>query len=394
MSIEWFDYDNHLTWEVKKALDNNWKIDSDEARFMADIIDKYWRWNIKIKKSELIKLWKEFWYNYSKLSKIWPSLERRIKERVNVVKSTKNELLNVKKSNLKNNDSISNNDFIKKLEKQFPSIDNIENFINSLKKLKNTREIVSRKISESERNNYSDNTLVTISYYWKNRDKVRVSDLRWILKSINFTLDIDKKWVEESVDWKVNYKAIKKAVDQKMSKEKITWLTNILANSVKYVWQTETNAYLRKEIRKHTWLDIRSQAWCAAFVKMILIKSGYKNYSDKMNNTALSAFWITKTWWHIWISAWWGRFIDWNSWASVDRVTKDSVYRWYRSKGFIWWILPQDIWDKSKVNYWKSNIPPGAIIVFARWKNVVQKAKYTKLYLQWKVSKDVFNKYT
>ena len=322
------------------------------------------------RKNQRVKIYN--WY------KIWPTITES----------------NLEKRESDNKEPKNNKELLKKLEKDFPSIDNISSLIVSLKKLKSTRDIVNRKIDEAKRNNYSDDTLITISYYWKRRDKVRVSDLKGILKAINFTLDTDQRWIDTAKDWKIDNKSIKDYVTKRLSKENITWLAEIYANAVKYVWSTEANRYLQKEIKKYTWLDIKNQAWCAAFVKMILIKSWHAEDSKKMNNAALSAFWITKAWWHIWISAGWWKFIDWNSWRNTDRVTSDSIYRSYRKKGYIWWILPEDLWNRDKVHFSNTNVPPWAIIVFARWSNVEQKAKYTKLYLQWKINRKTFNRYT
>jgi hypothetical protein len=95
-----------------------------------------------------------------------------------------------------------------------------------------------------------------------------------------------------------------------------------------------------------------------------------------MDNTALSALWFPyETWWHIWIYVWSWRFIDWNSWRNTDRVTKDSIYRKYRKEWFIWRIKPEDIWNKSKVNF---DLPPQiwSIMVFARWSDYKVKVRH------------------
>jgi hypothetical protein len=82
-----------------------------------------------------------------------------------------------------------------------------------------------------------------------------------------------------------------------------------------------------------------------------------------MDNTALSALWISQTLYHIGIYMGWKKFIDWNSWTNTNKV----FYSKYRKKWFVWWVMPYEIWDKSKVKVWKPI--PWAIVVFARWLN-------------------------
>ncbi|MDQ7022447.1 MAG: hypothetical protein Q9M97_02785 [Candidatus Gracilibacteria bacterium] len=98
-----FDQDNHLTGEVKKSLADDQKISPEEANFIAKIIDKHGgRGNIKIKKSQLIQLAKAFNLNYSKLSKIGPELERRIKARASIINDTKGQLKGITEDVSKN----------------------------------------------------------------------------------------------------------------------------------------------------------------------------------------------------------------------------------------------------------------------------------------------------
>jgi len=96
MWIEGFDYDNHLTGEIKKWLADDWQISQEEAAFMVERIEEYWRKNIIIEKEKLVALWKEFWLNYSKISKMWPSLERRLREKAKIIQTSKSNLYNLK----------------------------------------------------------------------------------------------------------------------------------------------------------------------------------------------------------------------------------------------------------------------------------------------------------
>jgi len=370
MWLEWFDYDNHLTWEVKKSLANDWQISQEEAKFMADIIDKYWRRNIKIKKRELIKLWREFWLNYSKLSRIWPALEKRIKQRANIISESKKNLWSLREET----------DSIRNLEKEFPSIRSVDRLKRSLKKMKRTREHVLKKLRWAERKHLDDSQLITIRYS-RIKDNVTVWDLKWVLKAMNFAIEADTRWIKKSKWNKIDYKQIADYAAKHSERNDIWKIEKLVSSAMSYLWKSERNVNLRKEITRLSkqldWrpFDIRYEAWCAMFTRLMLIKAWYRNSANKMNAAALSALFPTyETWYHIWISIGWWKFIDWNSWKSTDRVTKDSVYRWYRKRGFIWWVMPNDVWNPSKVHFTK---PPltWAIVVFARWSWLSRKVK-------------------
>ena len=76
--------------------------------------------------------------------------------------------------------------------------------------------------------------------------------------------------------------------------------------------KSERTNSLRKEInilsKKLDWrpFNIKYEAWCAMFVRLMLKKSWFNNAARKMNWAALSALFNTsETWYHIWISIWW-----------------------------------------------------------------------------------------
>jgi hypothetical protein len=95
MPIEWFDYDNDITLEMKEALKSDLEIDSEEAKFISEVIDLHkWRENIIIEKSKLLELWRKFWFNYSKISRIWPALEKAIRTRAGIISNAKNSIKN------------------------------------------------------------------------------------------------------------------------------------------------------------------------------------------------------------------------------------------------------------------------------------------------------------
>jgi len=278
------------------------------------------------------------------------------------------------------------NETIDELEKEFPTIRSVEKLIKSIQKMKVTRRLIKRKLREISRNHYSDDTYVTLHYAWI-RDKVTVRDLKWILKAINYSIKSSENWVIYSKHWEVNYDAVRKTAEKELEKVDTKWLKRMIALAQTYVWKTEANTFLRKEIKKYTHLDIRYEAWCAAFVRMMLIKSWYEKAAHHMNNAALSALWISRTWYHIWISIGGWMFIDWNSWKHVDKVTKDSIYRAYRKKWFVGRVMPENVWDRSKVNFWFPP-PAWAIVVFARGKWYAEKAIRTRreLWLRWGIN--------
>ena len=67
-----------------------------------------------------------FWLDYSKLSKIWPLLEKKIKER-SIIKTESQK--NIKLLKLDTKSSIWDKIDIEKYEKEFPTINNVEELI-------------------------------------------------------------------------------------------------------------------------------------------------------------------------------------------------------------------------------------------------------------------------
>ena len=226
--------------------------------------------------------------------------------------------------------------------------------------------------------------IITIKYSWF-KDNVTVWDLKGVLKAMNFSINANNKWIIHSKLWKINYDEISNYANKHSENNDVKWVEAMVSNSMSYLWNTERSIKLRKEInalsKELDWrpFDIRYEAWCAMFVRLMLVKSGFKNNANKMNWTALSALFNTyETWYHIWISAWWWNFIDWNSWKTSDRVTKDSVYRSYRKRWFIWWVMPNNVWNPSEVHF---TIPPliWSIVVFARGKWITRKVRKARM---------------
>jgi hypothetical protein len=230
MGIEWFDYDNHLTWEVEKALANGWGIDSEEANFMSNIIDEYWRRNIRVKKSTLLKLWKEFWYwyEYSRLSKIWPLLEGRIKKRAKVISNTKESTKKTLPVHYE----------IKKNKSNINSILTLENGLNNkMGSEKEYRQKYSHLTHELEKNIRLPRWILNAiankeTTFWQNLNSWSWS--KWMVQ-LTFRPFEDMKW--EAKDWKRYYGKVSKY--QKIFQDiNLTTIKNIdMWNGVK-VWET------------------------------------------------------------------------------------------------------------------------------------------------------------
>ena len=363
MGIEWFDWDNHLTWEVEKALDNNWKIDSDEAKFMSDIIDKYWRWNIKIKKEQLKALWKEFWYNYFRLSKIWPSLEKRIKERANTIWKTKNNISVLKKNIWNSNEKLK-----------------ASTYLSSNWKLKNVNPInlmtlISKNIDKVNDLIWNKNNFSITNKYWKTYNvflwklrnwKIDYFYKDWPKKNQKVKIfNWDKLW-KYNVEWPESKKVVeitKKTNDKPKNniEKKWRWIKELLNFISKSEW-TENHWYnvrfgYRKtpNLSKMTINQVmnfqKRIKWHTAIWKYqikdttleILSKKFPKNtkmtpdIQDKMAIKLLEGRWLNsyKKWR---IST--NRFINRlaHEWASLPMTNWRSAYHWDKA------------WNKSKVS--------------------------------------------
>lgn len=350
---EWIKYNTNadLDWEINRVL-RNWKISRTERMIFEEILRK----NTDDRK--IAKLTSKRNLNRLKSSMVISSNTRYVRNRITHILSLKN--------NINENSD---------LEKEFPSIKNVQKFIKSIKRMKKTRDFLIKKLGEIKRNNYRDNVFVTIKYAWI-KDKIKVWELKKLLKIYNFNIKSDSAWINNN---KVDYKKIAEYAEKysKKHKEALKWLEWLSINAKEYMWAKERwtddkSKKLRQWILKLTWLDINkwwvTYAWCAAYIRYILNESWYKTSARRMNNWAASALWLPYFKWHIWIYEWWGKMINWNSW---NRVRESYINK----NKLVWWILPKYAWLRNKIHFDKKHIPIWAILVFTRWTWAINRAK-------------------
>jgi len=312
MWIEWFDYDNHLTWEIKKWLADDWQISQEEAAFMVKIIDKYWRRNIKIRKNELFKLWKEFWLNYSKIARMGPTLERRLRERANIWIDIKNQLTNLKEDNSNNN------------------------FISPNWELKNVNRITLKRLINL--NIKEINSLI-----W-NKNNFSI---------INKSGKIYNVFLWKAKNWKTDY--YYKDWPNKNKKVKIyDWYKIWKSNSSVEKYRNETNTNFTKRIVKHNniiesiekyWInieDIKSNYEKIQNRKIIGISNNYKNKYKANTEKIFTNYELPNNWEKI--------LKRFNS-IKLSDILNDSDFKNLKSKYLIqkywpeiktsmmWWVL-------------------------------------------------------
>lgn len=374
---------NKLSPEIDKVLEDS-LLTNQERDFLYNHFNEKRNEIYDISKDKLNELRQVIWSK----SKLWWITDRDMNKLKNYSWSNETAKQNITKdisesewivAKEEKKEETTLNEKIKIYEKEFPTIKNVKELIDSIQNMQKYQTYIKQRLAWIDKRWLNDSTIITIKYNWK-KDNVRISDLKWILKAVDFIIDADKLWITDSNNSEIDTKAISSYTRKYLEKNDIKWVERIVAEAISYVWKTESNKRLKYDINNtiksldKQWFNIKLEAWCAAFVRHVLVESGFKELAKNMDNTALSALWFPyKTWGHIWIYVWWNRFIDWNSGRNTDRVTKDSIYRTYRKDWFIGRIKPSDIWDKSKVNF---DLPPlvWSIMVFARWKDYKAKA--------------------
>jgi len=253
----------------------------------------------------------------------------------------------------------------------FKTIENVEEMKKFLKSDNITIEDIKKWILEWRK------SVRVWTNFWTKADYVDPKELGRLYNDIRqakkYTSKSYEKWLK-NYSWGVDYKSLSEYWNKEFNKLEKGSLFNLLASADKYMWARERwrgliSRDLRKKILKF-WLDMNKPKdyWCAAFIWQVLIDSWYaKNVKDvrrKVWNTnrAANYLWGKDFPWHIGIKKW-NMMINWNSRNSVKL---SSLWPKTMTK-FVWWILPEHVWDKSKVHKNKKKIPDWAIMVFYRW---------------------------
>jgi hypothetical protein len=256
MTFEWFDYDKHLTWEIKKSLENDWIIDSEESKFMYKIIKKYWRENIIIDKrnnKELItKLAKSFWFDYKIFKKIpekiWPKLEEAIKERSETIIETQTKVL-IHKEEIKVKPKV--------IKESIEINVNKNKYISPEWELKNiTDSIWLKEVFETNKNyledNWIDSKYFTIVKSNKEHNVVKKVDWRFVYAEWN------NKWKRANIyNWDIIKKGKNTFISPDWELSNITndiWLKKLFWNNEEYIkilWiKTESFSIRNNETHK------------------------------------------------------------------------------------------------------------------------------------------------
>lgn len=290
---------------------------------------------------------------------------------------TKQNIDNTINTKSKSNDDIIDlNDSYPDFNNKYPAFNKRDEIINQIQNLQIVKINLLKIIKQAEINNKTNNDLIQV----KNGDtnfEIELKVLKEVLDWVNFIIKNDKYWVINSKNWEVNNHSIKKHAYEYLKTSK-TWIDSFIANAITYIWNTESNGFLQKQVNNsiknldNNSFDIKTSAWCSAFIRMLLFKSWFYDSANRINNIALSSLWIDILGFHVWIYVWGWRIIDWNSWRNTDKVNTDSIYRPYRKEWFIWWVMPWDSWILNKVQLSSTPII-WSIVVFATWKKEASK---------------------
>ncbi len=354
---KWFDYDNHLTNEVKRSLVDDWKIDQKEAEFMSKIIDKYNRRNIKIKKRELVRLANEFWLNYRNLSKIWPKLESLIRKRAEIIEETKKESSIIKKELAKAKLEKKDLDYYTKLFKNYKGIINWPKTLNlACEKLNIDKASLQRALEVKD-----DSIIWKITYRafkWRIIDWLKYSHKweNWEILQTKQELEKARERIEEIKLWKKFWEWLtKKGPKWKSKGECWKWVYKNINNFFKTLW---IETAIKKDYWRHwtNWdniLENPSNLDPRIIVKKIKIDFpkeapigsiiNYESWKKYAWSEAKKEFWHVEIVWNDWY------YYDWKAlkpWGSAKEIAQSWSPEEYKKKTwFSWYAYQLDIKD-------------------------------------------------